>query len=104
MSSLFGSICLSDIPKSEIKKVKLKDGSEKLYLNIWVGERKTPAVFGNRAYTHYVSCAPKKEERKEGENYFIGDLQEWKPSESPIISSEEVSASPSVKDDDDLPF
>lgn len=67
MSSLYGSICLSDIPRSQMKKIMCKDGKERIFLNIFVGERKEPATFGDRTYTHFVSCSPKKEERKEGE-------------------------------------
>lgn len=66
MSSLFGSICLSEIPREQMKKVMCKDGKERIYLNIWIGERKEPATFGSNTYTHYVSCSPKKEERKMG--------------------------------------
>ena len=33
---IYGSICLSDIPKSQIKAVTLKDGTVKKYLNIAV--------------------------------------------------------------------
>ena len=48
MSSLYGSICLSDIPRSQMKKVKTKDGKEKIYLNIFIGERKEPVTFDDR--------------------------------------------------------
>lgn len=33
MSSLFGSICLSEIPREQMKKVMCKDGKERIYLN-----------------------------------------------------------------------
>ena len=102
MSSLYGSICLSDIPRSQMKKVKTKDGKEKIYLNIFIGERKEPVTFDDRTYTHFVSCSPKKEERVEGENYFIGDLQTYEP--QPQATAEQINAAPSVSDDDDLPF
>ena len=82
MSSLYGSICLSDIPRSQMKKVMCKDGKERIYLNIFVGERKEPATFGDRTYTHFVSCSPRKEERVEGESYFIGDLRTVQPQPS----------------------
>lgn len=103
MSSLFGSICLSDIPRSQMKKVKTKDGKEKIYLNIFVGERKEPATFDDRTYTHFVSCSPKKEERIEGENYFIGDLQTYIPQPS-TPTAEQIEKAPSVRPEEDLPF
>lgn len=103
MSSYYGSICLSDIPRSQMKKVMCKDGKEKVYLNVWIGERKEPVTFGEHTYTHYVSCAPKKEERKDGENYFIGDLQTYNPQPA-APTPEQIQAAPSVSEEDDLPF
>lgn len=103
MSNLFGSICLSDIPREQMKKVICKDGKERIFLNVWVGERKEPATFGNNTYTHYVSCAPKKEERVEGTNYFLGDLQTYNPQPS-TPTAEQVASAPSVAPEDDLPF
>lgn len=100
MGLLLGSICLSDIPKEQMKKVTCKDGSTKIYLNISVVERKTPSKYG---HTHFISCAPKKEERKDDVNYIIGDAKEWKPvSNTP--TTEDINNAPSVSKDDDLPF
>lgn len=103
MSSLYGSICLSDIPRSQMKKVKTKDGKEKIYLNIFIGERKEPVTFDDRTYTHFVSCSPKKEERVEGENYFIGDLQTYNPQPS-APTAEQINEAPPVSEEDSLPF
>ena len=103
MSSLYGSICLSDIPRSQMKKVKTKDGKEKIYLNIFIGERKEPVTFDDRTYTHFVSCSPKKEGRVEGENYFIGDLQTYNPQPS-APTAEQINEAPPVSEKDPLPF
>lgn len=100
MGNLLGSICLSDIPKEQMKKVQCKDGSTRIYLNISVVERKTPSKFG---HTHFISCAPKKDERKDGVNYIIGDLKEYKPVSS-TPTTEDIDKAPSVGSDDDLPF
>lgn len=54
MANLYGSICLSDIPKELMKKVMTAKG-EKIFLNISIGEKKEPVTFDNRTYTHYVS-------------------------------------------------
>lgn len=86
-----------------MKKVMCKDGKERIYLNIFIGEKKTPSTFDGKTYTHSVSCAPKKEERKEGVNYYIGDLQTYEP-QSRTPSSADIDAAPSVSDTDDLPF
>ena len=53
-----------------------------------------------KTYTHSVSCAPKKEERKEGVNYYIGDLQTYE--QQPQATAEQINAAPCVSDDDDL--
>lgn len=103
MSSLFGSICLSDIPREQIKKVICKDGKERMFVNIFVGERKEPSRFGDRCYTHFVSCSPKKEERKDGVNYFIGDLETYNQQPS-TPTPEQIQAAPSLSPADDLPF
>ena len=103
MSSLFGSICLSDIPREQMKKVMCKDGVERIFVNIFIGEKKQPQEMNGRKYTHYVSCAPKQEERIEGQNYFIGDLQTRNPQPS-MPTVEDVESAPSVSQTDDLPF
>ena len=100
---LIGSICLSDIPRDVMKKVVCNDGKEKIFVNIAVCERKEPVTFGDRTYTHFISCAPKKEERKEGVNYFISDLQTYNPRPS-VPTAQQIEEAPSVSEDDDLPF
>ena len=97
---LIGSICLSDIPKSEIKKVMCKDGVERLYLNIAVIERKEKSQYGD---THFISCAPKKEERKDDVKYIIADLREWNP-EPANPTPEQIAAAPSMSEEEPLPF
>lgn len=103
MSSLFGSICLNEIPREQMKKVLCKDGKERIFLNVWVGERREPVTFGNNTYTHYISCAPKKEERVEGTNYFLGDLQTYSPQPN-APTPDQVASAPSVSPEDNLPF
>ena len=100
---LFGSICLSDIPREQMKKVMCKDGVERIYVNVFIGERKEPSRFGNNVFTHFVSCAPKKEERVDGKSYSIGDLQTHNPQPS-TPTTEQVASAPTVSADDDLPF
>lgn len=100
---LLGSICLSDIPREVMKKVMCKDGKEKIFVNVAIMERKEPATFGDRTYTHFVSCSPKKEERKEGVSYFIGDLSEYKPQPS-TPTAEQIEAAPAVSEEEELPF
>lgn len=106
---LTGSICLSDIPKSQMKRVKCKDGKERIYLNIAVITKKTPQTFTNngvsRTYTHFISCSPKKEERVESENYILGDLETRSfGSQTPTV--EEIATAPCIAPTEtpDLPF
>ena len=96
---LTGSICLSDIPREQMKKVTCKDGKERIYLNVAVIERKEKSQFG---HTHFVTCSPKKEEQKEGIKYIIGDLKEFIPVQvSP--TPEQIETAPAVQEND-LPF
>ena len=96
----YGSICVSDVPKELFKKVKCKDGKERVYLNIKICRRKEVSQFG---HTHFVSCEPaNKEERKEGVNYIIGDMKEWIPQNASPSQEEIAAAQPA--NDNDLPF
>ena len=102
MALLIGSICLSNIPRSEMKKILCKDGIERIFLNVAVVERKEKSQFGD---THFITCAPKKEERKEGTSYIFGDLKVWNP-EPQMPTAEEIAAAPPIPpmDDSELPF
>ena len=108
-SILIGSINLTDIPKDQIKKVLCKDGVTRAFLNVAVITKKQPQTFTSdgtsRTYTHFISCAPKKEERIDGVNYIIGDL-ETRTFTPQAPTTEDVANAPSIApgDDLDLPF
>lgn len=74
-----GFVCLSDIPKELIKAVPCKDGVTRMFIGISVHESKEPMRDANGKITsdHFISCAPKKEERVEGKNYICGNLKTW---------------------------
>lgn len=99
MANLYGSLCLSDIPKELITVGK----NGKKYLNIVVNERREVSQYG---MTHYVKAYVKRDQAREGVNYYIGEL---KPSDyqnngnaaAPAVSSSIPGAS---QDNDDLPF
>ena len=99
MEIITGSICLSRIPKELIKKVMCKDGVERMFLNIAIIEKKEKGQFGD---THFITCAPRKEEQKEGVNYIIGDMKLYVP--APTVSAQEIDDAPSIDPNDDLPF
>ncbi|EJW97740.1 hypothetical protein EVA_14146 [gut metagenome] len=88
MNNLYGSICLSDIPKELIQVGK----NGKKYLNIYVNARREPSQWG---HTHYIKVAG----RIQGQNTpYIGDL---KP------SSQTTTTAPSANDTqqmNDVPF
>lgn len=63
--NLYGSLCLTDIPKELITTGK----NGKKYLNIVVNKRREVSQFG---MTHYVKAHCKKEQQREGVNYYIG--------------------------------
>lgn len=100
MAILSGSICLSEIPREQMKKVMCKDGVERIYVNVAVIERKEKSQFG---HTHFITCSPKKEERIEGKSYIFGDLKE-SVSQNTSPTPEDINSAPSVSDDDGLPF
>lgn len=105
MSNLFGSICLSDIPKELITTAR----NGKKYLNIEIKLMRQPSQYG---HTHTVKASVKKGERKEGVNYYIGNLKVSKyGSESEDAQKSEVAetlSSPPAfdapNDPNDLPF
>lgn len=98
---MYGSLCLSNIPKRLFKKVMCKDGKERVFLNIKVVKRKEVSQFGN---THFISCEPKEEkDRVEGEMYICGDLTEYSP-QNVMPTAEEIAAAPPIPEDDQLPF
>lgn len=66
--NLYGSICLSDIPKELITTGR----NGKKYLNVEVRQRREPSAYGN---THYIKASCRVQDRREGVNYFIGDLK-----------------------------
>ena len=99
MEIITNSICLSRIPKELIKKVMCKDGVERMFLNIAIIEKKEKGQFGD---THFITCAPRKEEQKEGVNYIIGDMKLYVP--APTVSTQEIDDAPSIDPNDDLPF
>ena len=100
---LYGSICLTDIDKSLITTTK----NGKQYLNIELRERREPSQYG---HTHYIKQVAKAEQKRDGVNYYIGDL---KPSQYQQQAPQQAQKQQEVAqerypssfpNDDDLPF
>ena len=94
--NLYGSICLTDIPRELFRKAD----NGKVYLNLRIYERKEIGKFG---HTHVASCAPRKDEQKEGVNYFCGDFKVSEPQQYAPPTPEQVAAMPPAEPAD-LPF
>lgn len=103
MTNLYGSICLSDILGELITESK----NGKKYLNIEVTALRQPSQYGA---THAVKMSVKKADRKEGVNYYIGNL---KPSKFGNEDATATQAAPPVSasqyeapatNNNDLPF
>lgn len=96
--NLFGSICLTDIPKELITTA----ANGKKYLTIVVNERREPSRYG---HTHYIKAYCKKENQQPDVNYYIGEL---KPSiistAAPVSSPFPDYEEPSAEKEDELPF
>ena len=101
MVNLFGSICLTDIPKELITTAK----NGKKYLNIEVKQMRQPSQFG---HTHTVKASVKRDERQEGVNYYIGNLKvskfgnDGEAQETTTVEQAPVFSAPN--DPNDLPF
>lgn len=97
---IYGSICLSAVPKELFKKVMCKDGEERVFLNMKIVKRKETGQYG---HTHFASCEP-KDGKVEGQNYIFGDFKEWIPNPSAENPTpDDIEAAGSAQDDD-LPF
>lgn len=98
MDNLFGSICLSDIPR-ELIRTSEKNG--KKYITISVQARRAPSQYG---YTHNIKAYAKRGEVPEGTNLFIGEL---KPSQYQDSYQQPVQTAPTAQpapQDDEPPF
>ena len=74
---LYGSIEISKVPKNLFKKVLKADGTEGIFLNIGISERKKVGKFGE---SHGVQFTWEKDHVKvEGENNFFGSLKTYEP-------------------------
>lgn len=102
MAGFYGSLCLSDIPKELITVGK----NGKKYLNIEIGERRQPSQYGA---THYVKCSVKSEQKREGVNYYIGELKPSKydsggQQQGKAVAAQQPKSFNSPDENGDLPF
>ncbi len=104
MANFYGSLCLTDIPKELITTAR----NGKKYLNIEVNERREVSQYGA---THSVRCSVRKDEIREGVNYYIGELKPSKfgndkPNTAALTPSNAQSVQTFTQADDDgvLPF
>lgn len=97
-NNFYGSICLTDIPKSLITTGR----NGKKYLNVVVNERREVGQYGQ---THYIKAYARKDAVPPGTNLYIGEL---KPSEygNDGLAKQSTNEQPSLPmpPEDDLPF
>lgn len=80
-TSYFGSIDLAQLGEivrtqpNLVKVVTTKDGRQRKFVDVYFNPRKETSQYG---HTHYLKVGVKKDEAKEGLNYYIGD---FKPNE-----------------------
>lgn len=96
--NLYGSICLTDIPKELIQVGK----NGKKYLPVNISARRTPSQYG---HTHYIKVAAKKGAVSADTNLYIGDLKpsEFQP-DGQATPAPTARPTPPPPADDDLPF
>lgn len=92
--NLFGSICLTDIPKEFIKEVETKDGKVKKYIDIVVRNKPQVSEWG---HTHYIRMSKKVNDKY----VYLGNL---KPSQFSDNNQTQPQATSIEAGDDDLPF
>lgn len=105
MAIIYLDLCLSDIPKEQIKTAT----NGKKYLKAYVRPRKNPDEDG---YDHYVAVAVPKDQRQEGDKpLFFGRAQEKHFDNAPHVGGtpfNNTSSAPApqrpVDVDNDLPF
>ena len=106
MASYYGSIDLTKLGEivrkhpELVRVANMKDGSQHKFLNIDINEKQNGAdQYGNVAYLK-ASC--KKDQQKQGVNYYLCDLKESQNS-----NQQQQAATPQSNaggDDSELPF
>ena len=105
MGNLFGSIDLTKLGQivrqhpELVKTANMKDGTAHQFINIDVAEKQQTDQYGNTAYLK-VAC--KKEQQKQGINYYLCDL---KPSQ--YGGQQQQAQQPAQQpqnDDSEIPF
>lgn len=84
-----------------VKTANMKDGSQHQFLNIDINEKQQTDQYGNSAYLK-VSC--KKDEQKQGLNYYLCDLKTSKYGDNNQQQVQQPVQQPQNNSNDDLPF
>lgn len=76
MQSLFGSICIEEIPDECKKRVMCKDGRYRTYVNVLINELHSPVQYPRFAKTHIITCYKKgiRGDMPEAGRYIIGQV------------------------------
>lgn len=107
MAGFYGSIDLTKLGQivkqhpELVKVANMKDGSQHKFLNINIDEKQQVDQYGNSAYLK-VSC--KKDEQKQGLNYYLCDLKTSKYGDNNQQQAQQPVQQPQNNSNDDLPF
>lgn len=100
MANILLDICLSDLPKENIKTAQ----NGKKYIKLVVAERKEADERGN---DHFIKVYIPKEQRKEGDKpIYVGSGKASKPREqtAPTYKAPQTAPQNNEDEEDDLPF
>ena len=107
MAGFYGSIDLTKLGQivkqhpELVKVANMKDGSQHKFINIDINEKQQTDQYGCTAYIK-VSC--KRDEQKQGLNYYLSDLKPSKFGDSNQQQSQPVQQPVQHNSEDDLPF
>lgn len=97
MANILLDICLSDIPKENIKTAQ----NGKKYIKLVLAEKREADERGN---DHYIKVYVPKEQRKEGDKpIYVGNGRASKLNSAPTYSAPVQKSAP-AEEEDDLPW
>ena len=105
MANYYGSLDLTKLGQivrqhpELVKTANMKDGTTHQFINIDINEKQETDQYGNAAY---VKVACKKDQQKQGLNYYLTDLKVSQYGQQQQPAQAHVATQPS--NDDALPF
>ncbi len=107
MENLYGTIDLTKLGNivrqhpELVREVTFKSGETHKVINVNINQKQQEDQYGNVAY---VKVGVKKDDEKQGLNYFLGDLKVSKFGTEQKPQQQSQSYAPSPSNENDLPF